>query len=118
VVLASVLPDEVNQGYQQFSNAIVAAIDGVRPHNFAHAVDLVENGRDAFVTLTLTDGNALVFDRAAAKAREAAILERYHVPFGRSQDLRGGGTAERCSRTATQVSGLETERKRCIDGRS
>ncbi len=90
VVLASVLPNEINQGYQDFCNTIVAQVDGVRPRNFAHAVDLVENGRDAFVTLTLTDGNTLVLDRAAASAREAAILERYQVPFGRSADLREG----------------------------
>lgn len=90
VVLASVLPDEINQGYQDFSNAIVTAIDGVRPRDFAHAVDLLENGGDAFLTLTLADGHTLVFDRAATKAREAAILERYHVPSGRSADLREG----------------------------
>jgi hypothetical protein len=71
---------------------LVTAIDGVRPRNFAHAVELVEKGGGEFLTLSLSDTNTIVLNRAAALARNAAILERYHLPTDRSADLR---TAER-----------------------
>jgi S1-C subfamily serine protease len=88
VAMTNVFPDEVNQGYQDFRNVLVTAIDGVRPRNFLHAVELVENGEGEFLTLSLADTNTVVLNRAAAKSRHAAILERYHVPFDRSANLR------------------------------
>jgi hypothetical protein len=88
VAMTNVFPDEVNQGYQDFRNVLVTAIDGVRPRNFLHAVELVEKGEGEFVTLSLADTNTIVLNRAVAKSRHAAILARYHVPFDRSADLR------------------------------
>jgi S1-C subfamily serine protease len=88
VALTNVFPDEVNQGYQDFRNVLVIAIDGVRPRNFLHAVELVEKGDGEFVSLGLADRNTIVLNRAAARSRHAAILARYHVPFDRSADLR------------------------------
>ena len=88
VVMANVFPDEVNQGYRDFCGALVTAIDGVRLRNFHHAVELVEKGEGEFLSLSLSDTNAVVLKRAVAKSRHAAILERYHVAFDRSADLR------------------------------
>ena len=88
VAVTSVFPDEVNQGYQDLDDRLVTAVDGVRPRNFHHAVELVESGRDEFLTLTLADGSRMVLGREAVKARQAAILERYGVPNDRSADLR------------------------------
>ncbi len=102
VAMTSVFPDEVNQGYQGFSNELVTGVDGVRPRNFRHAVELVEKGQDEFLTLTLAGGKRMVLNREAVKTRQAAILVRYGLPNDRSKDLR---TAD-AKRTAAGLSSV------------
>jgi hypothetical protein len=79
----------VNEGYQAFGLVVVTTINGVHPRNFLHAVDLVEQGSGEFLTLGFSDAKTIVVDRPAAQAHDSVILERYHVPFDRSADLRG-----------------------------
>jgi hypothetical protein len=67
---------------------LVTAIDGVRPRNFRHAVNLVERGKDEFLTLSLASAKTVVLSRTAVAARQGAILRRYRVPFDRSADPR------------------------------
>jgi hypothetical protein len=45
-------------------------------------------GPGEFLTLGFSDAKTIVVDRAAAQAHDSVILERYHVPFDRSADLR------------------------------
>ncbi len=94
VALTGVFPDQVNQGYQDFRNVLVAAVDGVRPRNFQHAVELVEKGPGEFLTLTLADTNTIVLSRPEARSRSAAILARYHLATDRSADLRASAPLE------------------------
>jgi hypothetical protein len=118
------------QGYQDFRNVVVTAIDGVQPRNFLHAVELVENGDGEFLTLSLADTNTVVLNRSAARSRHAAILARYHVAFDRSADLReerkrpvradgevSGGSAFCGARTDPMTSKSSTTTRRARAGR-
>jgi hypothetical protein len=86
VVLAHVLADEVNVGYEQFQNDTVVEINGKQPTDLREFVALVDAVK-AEVVLKLSSGGIVLVDaRAARKARER-ILRQYHVPADRSADL-------------------------------
>ncbi|MBK6514044.1 MAG: trypsin-like peptidase domain-containing protein [Polyangiaceae bacterium] len=88
VILQKVLADRVNQGYHEHENHVVVAIDGVPVKSIVDLVDLIDNGAGTFVSVHLADGQRLVLERAKARERGVAILDRYNLRFDRSPDLR------------------------------
>jgi S1-C subfamily serine protease len=95
VILQKVLADKVNQGYHEYENHIVTSIDGVPVRNMRDLVELTERGTSRFYTVGVSDGQRIVLERARARQRTPAILERYNVRFDRSEDLRKKGTPRR-----------------------
>lgn len=86
VVLAQVLADAVNVGYEPFANDVVATVNGEHPvdmHDFVRRMDAARGE----VVLKLSSGATVLLDAAAAKAAMPRIMKQYHVPGDRSADL-------------------------------
>ncbi|MFY9345132.1 MAG: serine protease [Planctomycetota bacterium] len=86
VVLAHVLADAVNVGYEPFANDVVATVNGHRPVDMRDFVARMDAAAGE-VVLKLTSGATVLLDGKAAKAAMPRILARYHVPGDRSPDL-------------------------------
>jgi S1-C subfamily serine protease len=86
VVLAQVLADAVNVGYEPFQNDVVVSVNGEKPVDMGDFVRLVDAAKGE-VVLRLSSGNTVLFDVDAAREAEARILACYHVPGDRSADL-------------------------------
>jgi S1-C subfamily serine protease len=94
VVLAQVLADRVNVGYEPFTNDVVATVNGERPVDMRDFVRLVDAAKGE-VVLKLTSGATILLDAAEARAALPRILSRYHVPADRSPDLARGAAPGR-----------------------
>lgn len=95
VVLAQVLADAVNVGYEAFHNDVVEQVDGEAPVDMADFVRRMDAATGE-VVLQLSSGAKVLLDADAARAAMPRILRRYHVPGDRSPDLpKAGGRAKR-----------------------
>lgn len=109
VVLAQVLADAVNVGYEPFTNDVVVSVNGHRPVDLRDFVRQVDGARGE-VVLLLSSGAKVLLDAGEARAAHQRILSRYRVPGDRSGDLpkaRGarGSTAGRKSGRRARQSG-------------
>lgn len=86
VVLAQVLADAVNVGYENFHNDVVESVNGEPPVDMADFVRRVDSSETA-VAIRLSSGATVLLDVAEARAAEERILEIYRVPGDRSLDL-------------------------------
>lgn len=96
VVLAQVLADAVNVGYEPFTNDVVAEVNGHRPvdmHDFVARMDAASGE----VVLKLSSGATVLLAVQAAKASLPRILRQYHVPGDRSPDLMASSAGGRPS---------------------
>lgn len=85
-MLAQVLADDVNVGYEAFHNDVVVSVNGEHPVDmldFVRAMDFATGE----VVVKLSTGATVLLDAAAARAAEPRILATYHVPGDRSADL-------------------------------
>ncbi|MBL8728680.1 MAG: trypsin-like peptidase domain-containing protein [Planctomycetes bacterium] len=95
VVLAQVLADAVNVGYEPFHNDVVEQVNGEAPVDMADFVRRMDRATGE-VVLLLSSGAKVLLDADAARASMPRILSRYHVPGDRSPDLpQAGGAARR-----------------------
>jgi hypothetical protein len=91
IVLAFVLPDEVNGGYHDYRGIVVDAINGRRLSRMADVIEAFKHPKDGFQVVTfdpVSDGGRLVMDAAEAEKSGPRILERHHIPSDRSDDLK------------------------------
>ena len=86
VVLAHVLADDVNVGYESFANDRVASVDGKLPGDMADFVKRMDKAKGE-VVVQLASGATVLLDVEAARAAEARIRDLYHLPGDRSQGL-------------------------------
>ena len=86
VVLAQVLADDVNVGYEAFHNDVVVSVNGEHPVDMLDFVRLMDVASGE-VVMKLSTGAIVLLDAAAARAAEPRILATYHVPGDRSADL-------------------------------
>jgi len=86
VVLAHVLADDVNVGYEVFHNDAVVSVNGELPIDMADFVRRID-ACDGEVAIKLASGSTVLLDASAARACERRIHELYHVPGDRSAGL-------------------------------
>ncbi|HEU4417471.1 MAG TPA: hypothetical protein VFT55_00955, partial [Planctomycetota bacterium] len=86
IVLAQVLADAVNVGYEAFHNDVVDTVNGKKPVDMADFV-LRLDAAQGEVVIKLSSGATVLLDAAEARAAQPRILSRYHVPGDRSPDL-------------------------------
>lgn len=102
VVIAQILADESNVGYEIFHNDVVLECNGQRVRDLEHLVQLVDAAKGTVALRTGSGGTAL-FDCAKAREARARIDAKYRVPADRSADLpdRSAG-ARSAARAATK----------------
>ncbi|MDO8348901.1 MAG: serine protease [Planctomycetota bacterium] len=86
IVLAQVLADAVNVGYEPFVNDLVVAVNGHAPVDMADFVARIDACRGE-VVLKLSSGGTVLLVASEARIAQARILQRYRVPGDRSADL-------------------------------
>ncbi len=86
IVLAQVLADEVNVGYEHFHNDAIVEINGRQPRDLREFVAIVDAAKAEVVLRTSSGGTVMVDARAARKA-QMRIHRQYRVPADRSPDL-------------------------------
>ncbi|MGE3174903.1 MAG: S1C family serine protease [Planctomycetota bacterium] len=102
VVLAHVLADEINVGYEHFQNDSIVEVAGKQPRDLRDFVALVD-AQERELVLRTGSGGMLMLDARAARAARDRILAQYRVPADRSRDLQatvgGPPRAKRRART-------------------
>jgi hypothetical protein len=93
VVLTSILPDEINVGYENLTDIDIVQANGRRISTLQDLVDAVETNTQPYHVFLNKSGDQIVLDRAKAQERSAEILQRYMVTSDRSPDLKGAKPA-------------------------
>jgi S1-C subfamily serine protease len=109
VVLAHVLADKVNVGYEAFVNDVVATVDGQQPVDMRDFVRRVDRAKGD-VVIKLSSGATVLLAAAGARAALPRILSRYHVPADRSADLAEAG-AKPAAASSRPVAGRRRTRR-------
>lgn len=79
VILSSVLPDEINIGYQHFQNAIVTAVNGQKVKNIGDVFKLADTEGVRSVRIKAIDVD-LVLDDKEIGAANARLSRTYRIP--------------------------------------
>ena len=83
VLLAQVLGDEVNVGYQRLDSLVLLSINGKKVRNLKEAVEMVENCKDEYITFMFEDDMPVTLNLAKLRAATPRILERYRISADR-----------------------------------
>lgn len=86
VILTQILADEINVGYERMYSEVVASVNGQKPRDMRHFVELVK-GSEELVEIRTTAGSMVALDKQDAEVANKRILERYHIPRSMSKDL-------------------------------
>ncbi|MFT5686296.1 MAG: S1-C subfamily serine protease [Myxococcota bacterium] len=80
VILAQVLADEINVGYQHLHSEAVVSINGQRPTGLADFIARLKEAAGA-VELRMSSNGLIVLDADAVRDANERILERYRIPL-------------------------------------
>lgn len=87
VVMATVLADEVNVGYQDLEDVVIVEVNGKNVAELKDLVGAVEENEGRFHVFVDVRGKQIVLDREKTDERSGIILEKYKVGVDRSGDL-------------------------------
>ena len=82
-MLAEVLPDPVNLGYESLRNAVIDSINNIRIKRIADVATALKspiNGFDVFVFEPGDSAHKAVLDAAALDDANQKIMSLYHIP--------------------------------------
>ena len=88
IILVKVLADEINIGYHAVSNVVIKRVNGRNISTMADLVNAFENNREEFHVIEDINGFQLVLDRKTVDSLGGSILQRYNIPYDRSENLR------------------------------
>ncbi|MDH7513503.1 MAG: serine protease [Clostridiales bacterium] len=88
VILASILADEVNVGYEDLVDFAIFKANGETISDLPSLVAAVESNTQRYHVFEDEKGRVIVLDREKARLRHAQILKRYDIPSDRSEDLK------------------------------
>ncbi len=80
VILAAVLPDEINMGYQQFSDQIVTQVNGQPVRNLRDVFRIAQTDGAITRLRILNVGVDLVLDKSALPAANLRLARQYRIP--------------------------------------
>lgn len=89
VVLLNVLPDEVNVGYHDFGNDVIARVNGKEIQSFEEFVQRVHASPGEYITLETERGSRIILNVAAARKSTPEILDRNKIPYQYSPEVAG-----------------------------
>lgn len=85
VVLATVLPDAINMGYEDVSDCMLCRVNGIDVRDLAHVRTLLSQVNEPFVLFELEDRRVVVVDHAEERRSQARIAQHYRVPLSSSE---------------------------------
>lgn len=88
VVLATILADEVNVGYQDLEDVVVVEVNGKNVAELKDLIKAVEENKGRFHVFVDVMGKQFILDREKMDERSKIILEKYKVGSDRSRDLK------------------------------
>ena len=83
IVLQTVLPHAVNRGYQDWTDEIVATVNGTVPRNMAHLAQIIDEAEGDWLRVVTEIGLYITLDLKKARAAQEEILAAYGVPRDR-----------------------------------
>ena len=88
-MLAKVLADDLNFGYQDMGGVRLSSLNGKEVKSMVHLKQLLDETRqkENFYEFELANSQLLVLDVAACEELESSILESYGLSRPRSDDL-------------------------------
>jgi hypothetical protein len=88
VIIADVLADEINMGYEDVYWEIVDRVNGRKVAGLQELVELLESNRGEFQVIETERGDQIVLDRREAKKSRRRIMKQYSLEHDRSENLR------------------------------
>jgi S1-C subfamily serine protease len=89
VIIVKVLPSEVNNGYQDFTDERITEVNGKKIKNLRDLIRIVEGSEmDRFVVFKNKHGRRIVLDRKMVEKEQNKILRTYRIRSDRSENLR------------------------------
>ncbi|MCK4647199.1 MAG: hypothetical protein KAU46_13175, partial [Candidatus Aminicenantes bacterium] len=88
VVLATILADEINVGYQDLEDVVIVEVNGKNVAELKDLVKAVEENKGRFHVFVDVMGKQFVLDKEKMDKRSKIILEKYKVGSDRSGDLK------------------------------
>jgi S1-C subfamily serine protease len=90
VILTTILPHRLAQGYRPLTSVVVKEIDGIKIRNFRHLAECLHDAKGEQILVSLYDKNAelLVFNRREAVEAAEEIHTEYGIRKPYSDDLK------------------------------
>ena len=88
VVLAQVMSDEVNIGYEYMANCILEKVNGKKILSLKDVAEIVDAQKDGYVKFEFQDNRFVIIDIAELKSAQARLEKNYKIPSDRSADLK------------------------------
>ena len=85
VMLAQVLPDDVNIGYHEFINGIIAKVNGRRIITLPDLIQAFESCSEDYHLIEDIRGFKIVLNRRAVEESNTRILKKYKISSDRSK---------------------------------
>ena len=87
-MLATILADEINVGYQDLEDVVVVKVNGKNVAELKDLVKAVEENKGRFHVFVDVMGKQFILDKKKMDERSKIILEKYKVGSDRSGDLK------------------------------
>jgi S1-C subfamily serine protease len=89
VIVSKVLASNVNQGYEDFTDERIVAVNERRIRNLRQLITAVENSKeDPYVLFKTISGRLIALDRQKVEAEHPVILQTYQIAADRSSDFK------------------------------
>ncbi len=87
VVLVKVLADEINVGYHDWKNNVIASVNGRKIATMRDLAEAFEENRGEYHAVVDEEGYLLVLDKRKVEENHERILRKYRISSDRSRDL-------------------------------
>jgi hypothetical protein len=95
IIIIKVLPSDLNNGYEEFTNERIFEVNGHKILNLRHLISIIEsNPKDPFWVLRTEKDKMISLDHKKVKEEQAGLLEMYKITADRSTDLQVASTKE------------------------
>ncbi len=83
VFLQTVLPHEVNRGFHDWADQVIATVNGKVPRNMAHLARIIDDAEGDWLRVVTEIGVYITLDLKKARAAQQEVLAEYGVPRDR-----------------------------------
>lgn len=88
VVLVRVLPYDVNLGYSDAENLIIAKVNGEKYVDFKDFARRIKEAKTEFIVFETDNEDEIVLDRAEVEAQKEDLMRNYNISSEMSDDIR------------------------------